>query len=296
VLDRMGGYLAAHPESWEDDWLLSQAEEELGPQAIAAARSAAASHTNIRLYFDAVEATRRHRQQQPKTPNYRHFTYPELRDRVIHRADGGLQRGWLMGWGRHAADDALRDAAADLLREADPRRLAAYLWIFSWRPYPLDPSRLIDLARHPEDSVACAARRALRHVTHPAVRQLALDLLTGDDDSAAGVRMLTNNFQAGDERFIEHALNGEQDEDRLEDLAHAAIEVFTESANGDSLHSMVRVYEACRCSLARAGAVEVLMKRRIAPAWMLEECRHDSYEGTRERVEAYRGESAREEF
>jgi hypothetical protein len=283
VTDRIGRWLADRPEHWVDDDLLRESEELVGPQAVAAVREAAASNPNVRRYVDAVEA---HRLSAPRRPatDFRTLTYPQLRERIV-AGPGDVPRGWLFGWGKRAADDAVRDAAADLLAEGDDRVLVAYLRVFHHRPFPLDPHRLVDLAGSDDDEVRAAALRALRHVRHDAVRSLIVQRLAAGSADGDLVRLLVENFAGGDERAVGSLLDRQRaDEDEYHWTAHAAVEVAEAHPAADFAAVMLAVYERVRCSICRQGAVGVLLAGGQAPAWLVSECRHDSNEYVREAV------------
>jgi len=279
VLERIGGWMDTHPDYWVDDWLLHQAEEDLGPEVMLTTRKTAEANPNIRRYLAAVE---KHAQQsgQQSRPDYRNFTYSELRERIL-AGHGKVQRGWLSSWGKHASEDSIRAAAADLLNERDEQILLAYLRIFNLRPFPLMHERLIELSTSQNGDVARASRRALRHVQSNLVRALALDLIRGDRADNDAVELLVKNYGPEDHILIESLLDGQTNEDNFHWVAHAAVHVFKANSQAPALTSLLKIYERCRCSLCRKGAVTIMVERRIIPPPILQECKHDSYEYTR---------------
>lgn len=162
--------------------------------------------------------------------------------------------------------------------------MLAYLRVFNLRPFPLDSRRLVELAAAGGEEVRTAALRALRHVRDDAVRAYAVDRLSRAGAGGDEVRLLETNFREGDERRIELLLDGQVDEDDFHWTAHAAVEVYEHNPQADAVPSMLAVYERCRCSICRLGAVEVLVRRQQTPAWMLDECRHDANPDIRETV------------
>jgi hypothetical protein len=283
VLDRVGRYVADHPEYWVDDGMIRDAGENLGTEAVASAvRAAASANPHVRRFLEAVE---RRRQQAAgrRTPDYPNMTWSELKAAVVADTPK-VPRGRLGTWGWNAGDDALLVAASDLLAETDDRLVQAYLRVFDRRAFPLDPRRLVELAAAGGGETGTAALRALRHLRDDAVRSFAVDRLARADAGGDEVRLLVNNFRGGDERRIESLLDRQADEDAFHWPAHAAVDVFEANPQAEAGPSMLGVYERCRCSICRMGAVEVLLRRQEVPAWMLAECRHDSNPHVREAV------------
>lgn len=273
VLDRIGGFIESHPDCWEDGQLLAEAAEVLGTDVEQTLRNVATSNANIRRYLQSVDL-QQSRSLERQTPEYRRWTYSEMKEHIIR--EGAARLGWLRGWGRHASESELIEAATDVLRESEPRHLAAILGIFAVKPFPLDPRRLIELAASEWTEVSTAAQRALRHVQHPSVRTFAIDLLSAGGGDGDVVRLLANNYADGDDQFILAALDRSTTEDDFHWTANAALSVFETNPAADAMPSVLRIYEACRCSICRMGAVECLIVRKQTPEWMASECCHDS--------------------
>ncbi|MGD0138458.1 MAG: hypothetical protein ABSD28_06240 [Tepidisphaeraceae bacterium] len=280
VLERIGGWIATHPDYWLDDLLLPQAQEDLGSQVVSTVREAAETHPNIREYLGAVEKLNKDGSQQ-RGPDYRNFTYLELREKIL-ASHGNIPRGWLSGWGKRASEDSIRLAAADLLNEADDQLLIAYLRIFGLRAFPISCERLIKLATSQNSDLATASRRALRHVHSDLVRALALNLIREGGADCDAVPLLAKNYGDDDHILIESLLGRQSKEDDFHWAAHAAVNVFKANPQAPALPSLLKIYEECRCSLCRKGAVTIMLERRIIPPPILEECKYDSYECTRQ--------------
>jgi hypothetical protein len=283
VMERIARWMETHPEYWEDDELLRRAQEEIGPEVIAAVSDAAQGNPKIRTYLDAVEKCKRERADgQPRRPDYRKFMYAEMREKILEMR-GDVPRLWPPGWGKGASEEAIHQAAADLLNEQDDQLLLAYLRMFHHRAFPLDPGTLVQLATSDNNDVARASRLALRHVQNSQVRDLALCLIRGSKaDGGDAVELLEKNWVTGDHLLIESALDSRTNEDDFHWTAHAAVRVFQANPQAPALACLLKIYENCRCSLCREGAVKIMVDRRIIPPAILEECKYDSLEGTRE--------------
>ncbi len=102
----------------------------------------------------------------------RALSYERLKPGLL---DSRSYRHW--DWGRHASDDELARAAHGLLSAATREEQLQYLYIFRYRPFPLDPSRLIELSLSEDEKLGCAAADALTQLTHPAIRGNRLRLI-----------------------------------------------------------------------------------------------------------------------
>jgi hypothetical protein len=274
VIDRIGCFMESNPDYWEDNSLLEEAKGIVKSDVNEIVRAAAAENPNIKRYLEAV-AKHQVALGQRKFPDYHGFTYPQLREKII-AARGDVPRGWLFRWGKHACENDLREAAADLLKENDERVLLAYLRIFDRQSFDLNPQLLIRLAASEKGEITTAARRALRHIRDGTVRDFAVEMIQqgrADSDVAA---ILEPNYIAGDHKLLESLLDSRTDEDEFHWMAHSVLNVFRADDESDAGPSMLKIYERCRCSLCRMGAVKLLKSRKSAPSWMLEECRYDS--------------------
>lgn len=280
VLDQMGQWIKQYPEYWADNSLINQAEYELGEAAVrSAVEEAARTNPNIQHYLDRAA-------QRPTMSHsdYRKWTYAALRDRI--RGEASAVPPTLAGWGKHASDDDLLAAADDFLAVTERDLVLRYLKIFSLRRFPRTHDRLLKLARSDDPEIRTASLRALRHITHLSVRELAQGLITQQQADGDVVRLLVRNYQVDDSQLVEYALVSTQaEEDTYHWCAHGASDVFAANPSPHALPSLLHVYEHCRCSIARLSAVEVLKEQSLMPDWMQNECRTDANEYIRELVD-----------
>jgi len=122
----------------------------------------------------------------------------------------------------------------------------------------------------------------LRHVQSDLVRELALDLIRAGGADSDAIRLLVKNYGADDHILIESALDRQANENDFHWTAHRAVDVFRANPQAPALAPLLKIYEKCRCSLCRKGAVKIMVERRIIPPPILEECLHDSNEDTRQ--------------
>lgn len=123
-----------------------------------------------------------------------------------------------------AATDLLKVSEVDIEQlgekdvELQQTTLRGYLRIFRKRTFPLDPQKLIDLASQarntppscnehdwftPHTRLILAALNALANISHPAVRQLAFELIEGRQWIAHAAILLKSNWQTSDWSVLE---------------------------------------------------------------------------------------------
>jgi hypothetical protein len=284
VAERIGMWMEGHPEYWVDDSLLKGEAEGWGERVLA---EGAMTSVNVQRYREGMAKYKAEAGRRGRTPEYRNWSYAELRERIV--VEGGkVPRGWLFGWGQHASEEAVREAAADLLKEKDGERLVAYLRIFNRRRFPLDHGRLIQIARGVDGEAAIASCRALRHLKDESVRELAIEMMDAGRGVGDAVEMLVLNYVGGDEQRIEKLLAAQGNDEDFHWCGHAALHLFEANVEAEAVGTMMLMYERGRCSNCRTGAVRVLMGRGVIPEWMVEECLFDSSEEVRDAAREYR--------
>lgn len=284
-------------------WLLYWVEEDRGKAETGQALlQAARDDARIAAFVAAVDAYRsRGRPEHNARPDLGAIPYSTVklaiaagtaraRGRSVRITDErGEERAIVLSrWGRQAPNGQLAQAAADLLVETDPRRLAPLLWIFQHRRFPRDHAPLLALARHQDEAVALGALVALRHFAHGAVRALALDLLqdtdAGDARRAAAVDLLIENHERGDYHILETALAGITDVDAFHAFGMGVRAVFAKHPTVEAVGALTSLYEKEPCSHCREGCVAGLLQLDALPDWIRDECRHDSSPDIRELV------------
>ncbi|HTN02056.1 MAG TPA: hypothetical protein VL132_09270 [Planctomycetaceae bacterium] len=187
-------------------------------------------------------------------------------------------------WAKYAKADDLKLVMNHLWVEEDPAALAKLLRIFWGGPLPEFDKRLIGLCGHEHEQVRRAAYYALAENRHPKIREFALqrlDKLTGE---LPVLRLLTKNYEPGDEQRILAAIQPSDDISFLHWLILDLLNVIEANPDSDSSQLGIAVYALSPCANCRNRAVELMVEEGVAPDWLLEECRDDSEEDCRKVV------------
>ena len=237
-------------------------------------------------------ASEQKREEHKKNPRLPAASYAETKQMIQDRG-GKVNRGTLMGWGRHATEMDLRQAVTDLLNATNADTLRAYAAIFMRRAFPpdagslLENSPLMTLARSAKSEQSWRATRALSNLTHPAVRSLGLELIAAPERAEEGTNLLVKNFEEGDYLLFEALLTRS---DLSSNAYHSAgidiKRVAEEHPTLQAVPALLLLYKNGPCSLCRYGCVKQLLQLNALPAALRAECLYDADEDTRKLIEA----------
>jgi hypothetical protein len=274
-LEKVEGY-------WDDGTLAELAADQWGEERVQALLSSSAD-IGIKRYFDNWRAQKQKTTSEP-TPaigSVKEQTRAITAEEIVESArrgdsiDAYAQWRRFTRWGRHASDESLRTAFAAACQTSSPHVATALLRVFADRALPTFDHRLIDLCAHETEELRDAAITALTMNSHADVREFALKLLANGSASDA-MRLFTRNFMSGDEDRIIEAIALPQDPDQLHSLLMDIHEVLSSNEESDCSRLGVLIYSATPCQVCRRHAVDLLTGDQAAPAWLIEECRHDS--------------------
>jgi hypothetical protein len=223
----------------------------------------------------------------PKPADLASVGYDEIKN-LIENPKGG--NGWhVWRWGKQATNEDILRAAKDFLTETDPKRLLLYLDIFRKRAFPLDPHKLIALAKNGHDPLeiwgenwreadrlAKWAINALENVAHLSVRAFALDGIHAGYlvEDIAG--LLQHNFVDGDWTMLQELTERDLDREKYHWLGFSVLHVFDQNPSQMAVRTLLNLYEKGLCSDCRYRTVERLYRLNAIPAWMREECVYDA--------------------
>jgi len=192
---------------------------------------------------------------------------------------------YFRGWGMHASAEDLLAVFERLLVTKEPSIVAKYLKVFSNREIPRFDEKLIAWSQHADNEVRRRAFAVLAKNSHPSIRKLALRELGKGTVTGAIVGLFIKNYQHGDEQRILESIVLPDDENELHWLLMDAVKVLESHPDADCSKLGPIVYAITPCSSCRYYAARLLHSRRIAPLWMVEECKYDSVEDIRHLVE-----------
>lgn len=280
-----GQRLATIEWDWGDEYLVMKAIQHCGEKEILGLMSSS-SEVDIRRFYQnwmkLKQETPPRSGRETSIKGKQSFSV----EQVLAAVNSADNCSWLGIWGKAATEDDLLAILKTLRETEDVRLLKKLIRVFRWRPLPEFDTRLIQLCCHADWELQCRSYIALAHNTHPAIREFALKQLA-DEWSIQVFKLFVKNFEPGDEGRIFAALelSDDNDDDDLHGILSDVLKVLEANPVADRSQLGVLSYVANPCEICRFKAVQLLKDQEITPAWMLEECRFDSYEETRELYE-----------
>jgi hypothetical protein len=268
-----GRELATREWAWDDDSMLRFAREFLFEDPVRQALEAS-DDIAVRRFADAARQASMH-DTSAKETNRRAKIAAIPAEEILERAEVRKSTAEFVGWGRWAPTEEVRKVVDRLWQIDEPAAIVCLLRIFTMRGLPEFDARLIELCRHNHEDISHRAYRVLRYHTHPGVREFALRQIDDGRVDSSVVGLFRTNFMPGDERLLFDVLEMPDDVEERHGLLLDVSALLEKNPEADPSLLGLLVYAQTPCSQCRQGAVEVLTKRRLAPSWMLDECRLD---------------------
>ena len=266
-----------HEWDWDDDQVVECAVKNMGEARVREVLAELSDPGIVRFAAAWKQNVRQSVEKSSPRPTRAGAAPLDLDDLFspLNLKDNGY---WLLGWGMRAEASALPPILERLWQERDAEVIAKVLRTFSNRELPEFDPRLIELANHDHPEVRRRAFQALGCNAHPLVRQLALEELRFKRSDSLAVGLLIENFEPGDEqRLLDHVDLPADPGDRHHLLMDLLKLLETnEFADGSQLGLIVYFHTPCQS--CRYWMARLLYRRKIAPNWLIDECRSDANE------------------
>jgi hypothetical protein len=268
---------------WEDNYLIRLVKDKYGEEQTGIAlQEAAQNDIRVKKYLEAVEINSQLRSRRDRKP----LDYSEIQEMINEVAKGNKLlakgnkflniRSYLLVWGKEASTEELEWIAADLLKETDENKLTRYLYIFLYREFPLNYSKLLDLALSQNEEVAVAAIKSLKNIRDSSIHDLAVSLIHKKLFYSEALELLVKNYQDNDYLLIEQVIEQEFDSDEFQDIASSIIKIFKHNPTPHSLKTILQIYQKGECSHCREKCVEIMISTKTMPHNIMEECHYDA--------------------
>jgi len=275
---KIGALLLRRPSNMDSGWLWSAAVSEFGEEeALAALRKAAATDTNIAAYLATVEG----KPDRNDDKSIKRLSYAELQPLLTE-----VRFSQLVAWGRDASPEDSESAAHGLMRATDPDDQIRHLRLFARRAFPLEPGRMLELARSSDDRLARAACVAVAAVRHPAVREFGMALIAEQSEHRSdAIDMLCRNFEPGDHELVLQWFAREADREIRHGMGWRLNQFWREHPEPSSeLRMLESLYNKGPCSDCRETAVRRLIELDALSSAMRRECAFDANDDIRDLV------------
>jgi hypothetical protein len=280
--EKIGALLTATNQKVDLGWLLGVAGQRFGKEEVQnELRRAGQENAQIETFRLAAEAMEQRYEKPGKFNTLINAGYEELRPKLPE-----LIFTWIGSWGERASEEDLEKAAHGLALARSPKEQHDHLRIFSRRMFPLDIQLLLSLVDVEQERVGLAAVIALSQIAHPRVRDLSFRLIdTRAKLRGFAIRLLTQNFRAGDHAIALHWFEAEEDLEVRHDLGKDLIDLWERYPDEETEALMLgALYEQGPCSFCRGKTVQWMIKRGALTEDLRSECAWDANDDVRDLV------------
>jgi hypothetical protein len=279
-----GEGLADRAWDWDDDALVGEAIERFGEARVNDLLDDT-KNPALQFYWKSWQCQKQAKAEQEPGISRREEMRAITVGKIILAAESNdTQFGLFRGWGLYADDSELAMVFQHLSAAQEANVIANLLRVFSMRAAPEFVVRLVELGQHGDCQVRRWAHIALEKIEHPLVREYVLSQLEDGvrDGSVAG--LFIRNYQGGDEHRILEAIELPDDDWDRHGLLMDVIKVLENNPDADCSQLGIIAYASTPCENCRFRAARLLIDQRVAPEWLIDECRFDSSEECRDLV------------
>lgn len=180
------------------------------------------------------------------------------------------------GWGTRASDEELRQVLNALWAAHQSSEIISLLKVFSNRAMPEFDERILELTRHPDRWVRHWTFNALRMISHPRIREAALEQASLGIRDRYAACLFIRNYEPGDEEIILRSMEMPEDGNQLHWLLSELIDVLKLNPEADPSRLAIVIYSRTPCENCRLEALRLLLQKNAVPDWMAQESRFDS--------------------
>jgi hypothetical protein len=283
-----GRHLASGEWEWDDERLVTRAIDRLGEDRVRNLLETSpdgAARVFLERWRRDVQKVAKGKQAQSHAERMKAISVEE----VIRAAESETKCYWLRGWGIHADERQLQAILQRLWAVKEPHALANFVRVFAGRALPVFDARLIELCGHADEEVRRWALNALKKNAHPLTREFALTELQRRAPDSAVVGLFINNYRRGDEQLILEAVELPDDASERHWILMNVIKILEKNREADCSQLGLISYALTPCANCRCDAARLLLNQRVAPEWLVAECRYDCGEECRKLVEPESG-------
>lgn len=279
-----GRSLAGREWDWDDGTLIDIAAKSLGEGRVHDLLQESSGEA-IRRFREGWLQEKQRKAERVSADAHRARMAAIPAEEAIRAAETGGNCSWLPGWGMYADEVSLQTVVRHLRGAREPGVIASLLRVFRRRALPQFDSCFIDFCCHADQGVRRQAVAALRNTAHPLAREFALGELRNGIRSGSEVELFIRNYRAGDEQRILESLEMPEDASELHWLLMGVSKILEANPEANRLPLCLVSYALQPCSSCRCRDARLLIDGRVAPAWLVEECRHDADADCRQLVE-----------
>lgn len=299
VVNVMGSIMIStqKEEIFDTDWVIAYAEDILGEKEVKDFfDKKSVINENIKVFFKNYKSHILGRKAYQKnlkheTPNFATIINKENE----YCREGKLnftQRNVLRIFGKKTNKNDLIKVAKELENTDNDIKRILLLSIFLNVAYPLPIDFLIKLAYNQNKNVVLSVISVLKNIVDKRIHQLFLDLIEDTEIYDEALELLVLNFDDDYDIILsilkrKNELPNKYSEFDFHGLTMVVRDIFKHIKSARSLEIMVYSYFNTTCSFCRMNIIEIMCKNNIIPKNILEECKYDCVDESRNIVKKY---------
>ncbi len=274
-----GKAFTKNPDDWDDGFLIDCFQEENPDiKAHKELKKAASGNPFIHIYLDNIERVKRLRAKNQKRPP---FNYQFVKERI----ENNIRVPAPPAVARKLTKADMKKLANDFLQVKDPKKIEAYLSVFSQKEYPYDYQILLEIAKGKNNrnsrsiELAC---ESLHFFKAKDIRQFAIEKLIQTNRPEYYLRLLVRNYKASDHRLLCKIAETFKNEHRIHNLVWGYIDIFKANNTKQCKQPLEILYRKLTCGIHRYDILEILRENEVLSRRILKEMEFDSYDDIRE--------------
>ncbi|MES2038098.1 MAG: hypothetical protein V4495_09680 [Pseudomonadota bacterium] len=265
---------------YEDRWRVDDFQNEnKSIDVYAELAKAAGQNPAIQNYLDlilSVEPRKKYRRSKIVP-----YTFAEVEEIVDE--DSRFVRFWPSRTeGMNPVD--IEQIAKNTLAEKDSNRKNKYLRFFDKTKFPFDYAPLLELASRKNikrNRRTMHAVNALSHFKGDDIRELALRKFSGEKTPWDYLRLLVNNYQAGDAEILLEIIQRSDNFHHIHDLVAGMIDIYDANVDAECKAPLEAMYYGMNCAMHRWSVIDLLNRNGVLSDEIVEELAYDTDEDLR---------------
>ena len=265
------------------DWFLCEAEEKIGEDIFSYLKNSEKKSV-IAFYrsYSELKNERSTYKREIETVTIKHLI--DKANELVATNNPFRMSGLPCKFAKNATADELKLLAETALQESSDFIKTSLLTTFHFVDFPLDIELLFPYVYYDNEYLReVVNERVLSRIKDRRIRAIVPELFkNGDVDGA--LALLKLNFEIDDEALIrKYAMRSK----KIEYVAiRSVIDIYKDNRSKSCGDILLHFYKNVKCTHCRCDIVEAMINNGVISQSVIEECKYDSYEDTRELVKS----------
>ncbi len=278
VAELRGKMLAAYPEEWEDNSVISHFQE-LNPEmkVMTQLRNAAKTNIYIRHFLDAIAINTKERSKVTKPD----ISYRAIKKRIERKTRPAIAFRHI----KNITESDLKKLAEDLLKETDREKQLTYLSLFSKTKFPEDYGPILNILKNAKKnndrSLIESCIDALQYFAGDDIRSYAIEMLKKATTPYIYMNLLVHNYRKGDHKLLQSFAHKYKNQHIIESIAKKYINIYSTNKTRECKQPLQAIYDKLNCGICRGWIMEIMAENKVISGKIKKEIRFDCNEDIR---------------